>query len=123
MKLMILCILAMVNAVLTSGSESAAPRRRGPAPLLDGTRRSDWTTRPALARRIGAALADRGEIAYCIGGCEGLLAGGRRARVRDTARMRLAKLLDEGRRLETLIRTFAVHGASPGFVPQAKPQP
>jgi len=57
----------MVNVVLRCRREApVAPRRA--APLLDGIRRTDWAGRPALARRLGAVLADRGEVAYCEGG-------------------------------------------------------
>ena len=58
----------MVNVVLKAGARPAVRRRHAPAPLLDGIRNGDWTSRPALARRLGAALAARGEIAYCVEG-------------------------------------------------------
>lgn len=59
--------MQMVNVVLKPHASSAV-RRRAPAPLLDGIRSADWTTRPALARRLGVALAARGEVAYCVEG-------------------------------------------------------
>ena len=62
---MILCILEMVNVVLRPRATAAAASPR-PAPLFDGTRRADWTERPELARRLGAVLAARGEVAYCV---------------------------------------------------------
>jgi len=62
---MILCILEMVNVALRPRKATAAASPR-PAPLLDGIRRADWTARPDLARRLGAVLAARGEIAYCV---------------------------------------------------------
>ncbi len=65
---MIICMMQMVNVVLMAGARPALRRRHAPAPLLDGIRNRDWTTKPALARRLGAALARRGEVAYCVEG-------------------------------------------------------
>jgi hypothetical protein len=82
----------MVNAVLSSRREALVRPRPAPAPLLDGIRRADWTERPAAARRLGAILADRGEVAYCVGGVgEAPLRD--RAEARGSMRMRSAKLL------------------------------
>ena len=64
---MILCILAMVNTLLIRRRESAPTQKRAPAPLLDGVRRADWTGGAKAARRLGAMLAVRGEVAYCVG--------------------------------------------------------
>ncbi len=62
--------MQMVNVVLKARARPAVERRRAPAPLLDGIRSADWTTRPALARRLGLALAARGEVAYCVEGAD-----------------------------------------------------
>jgi hypothetical protein len=88
---MIICMLQMVNVVLKVRARPAARRPRAPAPLLDGIRNADWMRRPALARRIGAALAVRGEVAYCVEG-----ANDRRAP--PPAHNLLAELLDSLRR-------------------------
>src|SRR5580704_17013367 len=63
---MFLCILEIVNAVLNRHG-SAAPRRVHPASLVfEGIKREDLRVRPERARRLGAALAERGEIAYWV---------------------------------------------------------
>lgn len=67
-------------------------------PLLVGVRREDWRARPQTARRLAAALAARGEIAYCVVASSlGEEDGGRperRASAREPMRLRSAKLLD-----------------------------
>ena len=92
-KLMFICILEMVNAVLRPRREVLIRPRRAPAPLLDGVRRADWTGRPAAARRLGAILADRGEVAYCVGGVDEARLRDRRAEALESMRMGSAKLL------------------------------
>jgi hypothetical protein len=86
---MFLCILEMVNAVLNARREAAVRRNRAPAPapapLLDGVKRANWTTRPDAARRLGSALAERGEVAYCVGGVEKRSRRDRRADARADA--------------------------------------
>jgi len=89
----------MVNAVLTGRDSAALRPRRGPAPLLDGVRRTDWRARPEAARRLGAILADRGEVAYCVGRLDERFAGGGRADAREVLRMRWTKLRDAFRSL------------------------
>jgi hypothetical protein len=79
-------MISMVNIALTE-RERAAARAPGPAPLLDGVQRADWTTRPDAARRIGAALADRGEVAYCDGNAEAAVRLARRAPVAPLQRV------------------------------------
>jgi len=56
--------MQMVNAVLKDVGRTPNRRRRDPAPVLHGVKRADWRTRPAQARALGAALAQRGEVAY-----------------------------------------------------------
>ncbi len=97
----------MVNVVLKAGARPAVRRRHAPAPLLDGIRNGDWTSRPALARRLGAALAARGEIAYCVEGPDD-----RRALPAPTSRL-FAPLADSLRReLLRLAAAFHVPGAA-----------
>jgi hypothetical protein len=62
--------------------------------MLDGIRRADWAGRPAAARRLGARLANRGEVAYCVGDVNDPPASDRRVDRREAIRMRSAKLLD-----------------------------
>ncbi len=59
--------------------------------MLDGVKTANWTTRPNAARRLGSALAERGEVAYCV---EERSWKDRRADAREPTRMRSAKLLD-----------------------------
>jgi hypothetical protein len=103
---MFICILAMVNAVLTPRREAPLRPRRAPAPLLDGVRRADWIGRPAAARRLGAILADRSEVAYCVGGVDEAQLGDRRAEPLESIRMRSAKLLDAACRFLCDSRAF-----------------
>ena len=102
---MIICMIQMVNVVLKAGARPAVRRRHAPAPLLDGIRNGDWTSRPALARRLGAALAARGEIAYCVEGPDD-----RRALPRARSRSLFTELADvSGARLVRLAAAFHVH--------------
>ena len=99
---MFLCMVQMVNAVLM------LPRKaRGPAPparlarCSTGSGAQDWTRSPALARRLGALLAARGEIAYWVVGCGRSRAASRGASAppaREQTRLRSAKLLDAAHR-------------------------
>jgi hypothetical protein len=50
----------------------------------------DWTGRPALARRLGEVLAQRGEVAYCVEALDGARISGARAASRATPWMRFA---------------------------------
>ncbi len=84
----------MVNALLIPRCKPVPRRDRAPAPLLDGVRRADWTTRPDAARRLGAALAGQGEVAYCVQGADERGAENRRADPREPTRLRSAKILD-----------------------------
>ncbi len=63
---MFLCIAQMVNAVLTRRWAAGPPGERSVGRVLDGIRRDDWRTRPDAARKLAAALAERGEIAYSV---------------------------------------------------------
>jgi hypothetical protein len=91
---MFLCILEMVNALLTHRRDGVLGADRAPAPMLDGVRRANWTTRPDAARRLGAALAERGEVAYWVGGIDERNPRDRRADALRFPRMRSAKRLD-----------------------------
>lgn len=96
---MFLCILQMVNAMLNKrafrGSRPAHDANR----LLEGIKLENWSTRPHAARQLGAALADRGEIAYWVVAQEGgagqnSRSGEQRSSARERIRLRSAKLLD-----------------------------
>ena len=63
---MFLCILQMVNAILTRRGTAAPRGERAAALVLDGIKRNDWRARPDAARKLGAVLAERGEIAYWV---------------------------------------------------------
>ena len=91
---MFLCILQMVNALLTHRREGAGRRYRSAATMLDGVKSANWTMRPEAARRLGAALAERGEVAYWVGGVDERSRKDRRDNAREPMRMRSAKLLD-----------------------------
>jgi hypothetical protein len=90
-------MVQMVNAVL-KWSWQAAGLRAERALLFDGTKREDWRARPETARKLGALLAERGEIAYWVSGPEAEAKRGRhaeqRAWARKKMRLRSAKLLD-----------------------------
>ena len=90
---MIICIMAMVNAALTLRPSARPSGRSSTALVFEGIRRTHWTARPKAARRLGAVLADRCEVAYCVGALDGQR-GDRRSDARDVRRMRSAKLLD-----------------------------
>jgi len=72
--------------------------RGDPTRSLHGVNRADWRGRPQLARALGAALAERGQIAYCVVGAwpgeEDKVGPERRASARELMRLRSAKLLD-----------------------------
>lgn len=137
---MFLCILAMVNTLLTRRERAAVRGKPRPAPALDGIRRADWVGRPNAARRLAAVLADRGEVAYCVGDANARGSADHRADAREAIRMRSAKILDaafrylgDGRicdrslhRLRLLLarnvrlpRRFAVHVDETGDVRRA----
>jgi hypothetical protein len=90
---MFLCILEMVNTVLSRRRTDAVRGDRAPAPLLDGIRRADWTARPDAARRLGALLAERGEVAYSVAGADAQPAADRRVHAGFSMRLRPAKRL------------------------------
>ena len=88
----------MVNANL---SERAAAHRRHVRPgcrTLEGVRHDGWRMRPDEARKIGEALAARGETVYWVVSPGGEPNRNRRrdlrADARERMRMRSAKLLD-----------------------------
>jgi hypothetical protein len=94
---MFLCIVQMVNAVLKQ-SRQAAGSRAGRALLFEGTKREDWRARPKAARKLGALLAECGQIAYWASAPEAEAKRGRHAEhrvaAREKMRLRSAKLLD-----------------------------
>ena len=104
---MFLCILQMVNAIL-SPRRTAARVERPAGVVLEGIKRNDWRTRPGAARERGAALAERGEIAYWVGAPEGEPEQNRCADERADAlgrtRWRIANLLDAA------LRSVCEHG-------------
>jgi hypothetical protein len=113
---MFLCILEMVNAVLNRRG-SAAPRRvRAASLVFEGIKREDLRVRPEGARRLGAALAERGEIAYWVVTADGEpgrnRGGEKRASSREQTRLRSAKLLDAAYRFlcECRICDCSLHG-------------
>ena len=87
----------MVNAVLSRFQRPIAPRDKRPR-LLIGVKREDWCGRPPIARALGAALAERGAVAYCVvaslRGEEVMGRPERRGLAREPMRLRSAKLLD-----------------------------
>jgi hypothetical protein len=114
-KLMFLCILEMVNAVLSRRRPASARREHAPTPLLEGIKREDWRARPGAARRLGAALAERGEVAYWVvphGGTGKDRRSDQRASSREQMRLRSAKLLDAAYRFicDCRIRDRSLHG-------------
>ena len=100
-------MMQMVNVLLKARARPAVQPAHAPAPLLDGIRNADWTTRPALARRLGAALAVRGEVAYCVEGPDDRHAP-------PTAVNLFAQLVD-GLRREIGRFAAAFHPAGPGL--------
>jgi hypothetical protein len=75
--------------------------------LLDGIRSAHWTSRPALARRLGMALAERGEVAYCVEGPDD-------RRALPPAQNLFAELV-EGLRREFLRLAAAFHATGGGL--------
>jgi len=115
-KRMFLCILEMVNAVLNRRGSGATGRVRAANPMLEGIKREDWRERPENARKLGAALAERGEIAYWVVTSDGepgqTRRGEQRAWSREQMRLRSAKLLDATYRFicECRICDRSLHG-------------
>ncbi len=113
---MFLCILEMVNAVLSRRGQGNSRRERPSSPMLEGIRRDDRRMRPGDVRRLGVALAERGEIAYWVvspdGGAAQKPHGEQRASVREQMRLRSAKLLDAANRFlcECRICDRSLHG-------------
>src|SRR5271165_145001 len=95
---MFLCILEMVNAMLSRPAQGEFRRERASSPMLEGIRRDDWRMRPGDIRKLGVALAERGEIAYWVvspdRGAAKNRRGEQRASAREQMRLRSAKLLD-----------------------------
>ncbi len=87
----------MVKAILIPPRHAASSRAQR-ALSFDGIRRQDLCARPEAARKLGAILAERGEIAYWVSVPDGGgKQGGRpdkRASAREKTRLRSAKLLD-----------------------------
>ena len=113
---MFLCILEMVNAVLNRRGSGAQRRVRAASLMLEGIKREDWRARPERAPRLGAALAERGEIAYWVVTPDGEPGqnrrGEQRASSREQTRLRSAKLLDAAYRFlcECRICDRSLHG-------------
>jgi len=113
---MFLCILEMVNAMLNRRGQGDSRRERASSPMLEGIRRDDCRVRPADVRRLGAALAERGEIAYWVdspaGGAAQKPRGEQRASAREQLRLRSAKVLDAAYRFvcECRICDRSLHG-------------
>src|SRR5271165_762989 len=113
---MFLCILEMVNAVLTRRASAGVRRERAASPVLEGIRREGWQARPDAARRLGAVLAERGEVAYWVvapeRGSKPNRRGEQRASTREQMRLRSAKLLDAAYRFmcECRICDRSLHG-------------
>ncbi len=63
---MLLCILQMVNAVLIRRPAAGSRSARAASRIFDGVKRDDWRKGPEAARKFGAILAGRGEIAYWV---------------------------------------------------------
>ncbi len=82
----------MVKAILIPPRHGAGSRPQR-ALSLDGIRRQDLRARPEAARKLGALLAERGEVVYWVSAPE---AGhpDKRASAREKTRLRSAKLLD-----------------------------
>jgi len=106
----------MVNAVLSRRGSGATGRVRRANPTLEGIKREDLRARPEKARRLGAALAERGEIAYWVvtsdGEPERTRRGEQRAWSREQMCLRSAKLLDAAYRFicECRICDRSLHG-------------
>ena len=116
-KHMFLCILEMVNAVLNRRGPAGSWREGAGNPILEGIKREDCRTRrPDAARKLGAVLAERGEVAYWIVAQDGEPRHNRhseqRGCSREQMRMRSAKLLDAAYRFicECRICDRSLHG-------------
>jgi hypothetical protein len=113
---MFLCILEMVNAVLSRRDSGATDRVRAANPMLEGIKQEDLRARPEKARRLAAALAERGEIAYWVVASDGepgrTRRGEQRAWSREQMSLRSAKLLDAAYRFicECRICDRSLHG-------------
>jgi hypothetical protein len=112
---MFLCILEMVNAVLNPRGPAGSRRERAESPILEGIKREECRTRrPDAARKLGACLAERGEVAYWIVAQDGGQNRHNEQRVsaRKQMRMRSAKLLDIAYRFicECRICDRSLHG-------------
>lgn len=91
---MFLCIRKMVNAILSRRRITAPRGERAADVILEGIKRNDWRVRPSAAPELGAALAERGEIAYWVVAPESEPTPSRRAASRERTRLRPAELLD-----------------------------
>ena len=83
--------------------------------MLEGIKRDDWRARPGAARRLGAVLAERGEVAYWVAPGRGTghdRRSDQRASSREQMRLRSAKLLDAAYRFicECRICNRSLHG-------------
>jgi hypothetical protein len=113
---MFLCILEMVNAVLNRRGYGATSHPRAASTMLEGIKREDWRAAPEKARRLGAVLAERGEIAYWVVSPDGEPGQTRRAEQRawsrEQMRLRSAKLLDAAYRFicECRVCDRSLHG-------------
>src|SRR5208282_255246 len=88
----------MVNTNLTA-HRGARPRRTRPdGQTFEGVRRDGRRTRPDGGRKLGEALAARGQIAYWVVSPDVVLRNSRRpeqrADARESMRLRSAKVLD-----------------------------
>jgi len=96
------CIYEMVNDVLTERRSGRAPPGRAGGAVLQGVKREDWRARPRAALKLGRELARRGEVAYWAVSPEKNVREGERrdprGGLREPARLRSAKLLDEAYR-------------------------
>ncbi len=84
----------MVNAILSRRRITAPRGERAADVILEGIKRNDWRVRPSAAPELGAALAERGEIAYWVVAPESEPTPSRRAASRERTRLRPAELLD-----------------------------
>lgn len=88
----------MVNAILNRRAGKSAKARRAPSvpPIFDGVRHDGGRLRPGMAKQLGAALAQRGEVAYWVvpDAAANARFRERRADPRERLRLRSAKILD-----------------------------
>lgn len=108
-------MVEMVNAVLSRRGPTNARRSAATSPILEGVKQADSRARPGAVRRLGAALAERGEVAYWVlpeGGTAQRRRSDQRASSREQMRLRSAKLLDAAYRFicECRIRDRSLHG-------------